>query len=234
MGVSIEALLHQCQVAEQTCAHYDSSQSNSGLWMGAVLGELALQGRDKLTLVVSEPIGSFGLWAEQLVAESTCKRGRGIVPVVDERPASPGAYGEDRVFVYLRNADSPDAELDRALDAVSAAGHPTLTMATDGAVDLGRIFFLAEFATAVAGWALEINQFDQPGVQQAKDNTQRVLESGVPELAPAGRRGLRGPARPRPPRRAREARRRPAGGGALAHRAARHDPRERLMRRAAR
>ena len=179
MGVSIEALLHGCQVAEQTCAHYDSSESNSGLWLGAVLAELALQGRDKLTFVVSEPIESFGLWAEQLVAESTGKRGRGLVPVADEPLGAPEVYGDDRAFVYLRNADSPNEELDRALHALAAAGHPTLTLATHGAADLGRIFFLAEFATAVAGWALEVNPFDQPGVQEAKDNTNRVLQSGV-------------------------------------------------------
>jgi len=191
MGVSIEALLHRCQVAEQACAHYDSTQSNSGLWLGAVLGELALQGRDKLTFVVSDPIGSFGLWAEQLIAESTGKGGRGIVPVVDEPLGSPAVYGEDRVFVYLRNADTPDAELDQALDALAAAGHPTMTLATHGAVDLGRIFFLAEFATAVAGWALGINAFDQPDVQEAKDNTRRVLEAGVPDVAVADDDALR-------------------------------------------
>ncbi|HEY5318479.1 MAG TPA: hypothetical protein VIJ20_10890, partial [Solirubrobacteraceae bacterium] len=191
MGVSIEALLHRCQVAEQSCAHYDSSRSNSGLWLGAVLSELALQGRDKLTFVVSEPIESFGLWAEQLIAESTGKRGRGIIPVVDEPLGSPEAYGEDRVFIYLRNADTPDEELDKQLEALAAAGHPTLTLATHGAADLGRVFFLSEFATAVAGWALEINPFDQPNVQEAKDNTQRVLQAGVPELALADDDALR-------------------------------------------
>ena len=191
MGVSIEALLHRCQVAEPTCAHYDSSQSNSGLWLGVVLGELALQGRDKLTFIVSEPIESFGLWAEQLIAESTGKQGRGIVPIVDEPLGPPEAYGDDRVFVYLRDADTPNAELDQALDSLAAAGHPTMTLATHGAVDLGRVFFLAEFATAVAGWALEINPFDQPNVQEAKDNTRRVLQSGVPELTVADDDALR-------------------------------------------
>jgi glucose-6-phosphate isomerase len=191
MGVNVEALLHRCQVAEQTCAHYDSSQSNSGLWLGAVLGELALQGRDKLTFAVSEPIESFGLWAEQLIAESTGKHGRGIVPVIDEPLGPPEAYGKDRVFVYLRNADTPNEALDRSVDAIAAAGHPTLTLASHGPVDLGRIFFIAEFATAVAGWALEINPFDQPNVQEAKDNTQRVLQSGVPEIAAADDDALR-------------------------------------------
>ncbi len=192
MGVSIEALLHRCQVAEQNCAHYDSSDSNSGLWLGAVVGELARQGRNKLTFVTSEPIESFGLWVEQLVAESTGKQGRGIVPVVDEPLGAPDGYGDDRVFVYLRNIDQPDERLDAAIDGIAAAGHPTITAATHGAADLGRVFFLSEFAVAVAGWALEINPFDQPNVQEAKDNARRVLASGsVPEVASASDEQLR-------------------------------------------
>ena len=192
MGVSIEALLHRCQVAEQNCAHYDSTESNSGLWLGAVLGELGRQGRDKLTFLVSPPIESFGLWAEQLVAESTGKQGRGIRPVAEEPLGSAGVYGNDRVFAYLRNGEQPDARLDAAIEELAAAGHPTLTLPAHGPVDLGRVFFLAEFAVAVAGWALEINPFDQPNVQEAKDNTQRVLDSGsIPTLAVAGDDELR-------------------------------------------
>ncbi|PZS14562.1 MAG: transaldolase [Solirubrobacterales bacterium] len=192
MGVDIEELLHRAQIAEQNCAHHDSSESNSGLWLGATAGELARQGRDKLTFIVSRPIESFGLWVEQLVAESTGKHGRGILPVAEEPLGDPDAYGEDRVFAYLRNSDDPDERLDAAVQRLGAAGHPTLTLATHGAEDLGRIFFLAEFAVAVAGWALEINPFDQPNVQEAKDNTQRVLESGsVPTIAPAGGEQLR-------------------------------------------
>jgi hypothetical protein len=158
------------------CAHYDSSESNSGLWFGAVIGELARQGRDKLTFMISPPIESFGLWAEQLVAESTGKHGRGIVPVVDE-PLSDTAdvYGDDRVFVYRRNLEHPEERLDAAIEQISAAGHPTITRPAHGPADLGRIFFLTEFAVAVAGWALEINPFDQPNVQEAKDATARVL-----------------------------------------------------------
>ena len=192
MGVNIEALLHRCQVAEQNCAHYDSSESNSGLWLGATIGELARAGRDKLTFFVSRPIESFGLWAEQLVAESTGKQGRGILPVADEPLGDPEVYGPDRVFAYLRNADEPDERLDAAVDALAAAGHPTLTLATHGPADLGRVFFLAEFAVAVAGWALEINPFDQPNVQEAKDATKRVLDSGqVPSPQPADDAALR-------------------------------------------
>ncbi len=178
MGVNIEALLHRAQVAEQACAHYDSSESNSGLWLGATLGELARQGRDKLTFLVSPPIESFGLWVEQLIAESTGKQGRGILPVAGEPIGDPGAYGQDRVIAYLRNGDQPEAELDDAAQKLADSGHPVMTLTTHGAVDLGRIFFMAEFGVAVAGWALEINPFDQPNVQEAKDKTKAVLDSG--------------------------------------------------------
>ena len=192
MGVNIEALLHGAQVAEQNCAHYDSSESNSGLWLGAAVGEMARQGRDKLTFFVSQPIESFGLWVEQLIAESTGKHGRGILPVADEPLGEPEVYGEDRVFVYLHDPDGANEELEEGLEALSLANHPTLTLATRGASDLGRIFFLAEFAVAVAGWVLEINPFDQPNVQEAKDNTQRVLDSGsIPQFASADDDALR-------------------------------------------
>ena len=184
-GVNVEAMLHQAQVAEQNCAQYDSPESNSGLWLGCVKGELAQQGRDKLTFAVSEPISSFGLWVEQLIAESTGKEGKGVLPVADEPLGDPEVYGDDRVFAYLRNEDEPDEDMDAKIEALGRAGHPTATLSvTGGAADLGRIFFFAEFATAVAGWALEINPFDQPNVQEAKDNTGRILESRLPEVDP--------------------------------------------------
>ena len=144
--------------------------------------------RDKLTFIVSPPIESFGLWVEQLVAESTGKHGRGILPVADEPLGDPSDYGPDRVFVYLRNSDQPDEQLDAAVDRLAAAGSPDADAHDHGTPPTSAaIFFLAEFAVAVAGWALEINPFDQPNVQEAKDNTKRVLDSGsVPELS-AGR-----------------------------------------------
>jgi glucose-6-phosphate isomerase/transaldolase/glucose-6-phosphate isomerase len=179
-------------VAEQACAHYDSSESNSGLWLGATAGELARQGRDKLTFLVSQPIDSFGLWVEQLIAESTGKQGRGILPVAGEPIGGPGEYGSARAFASLRNSDQPDASLDEAAKALAQAGQPVLTLATHGAVDLGRLFFMSEFAVAVAGWALEINPFDQPNVQEAKDNTQKVLDAGsIPDLPEASDEDLR-------------------------------------------
>ncbi len=184
-GVNIEGMLHQAQVAEQNCAQFDSAESNSGLWLGCVIGELAQHGRDKLTYVVSDPVSSFGLWVEQLIAESTGKHGKGILPVAGEPLGPPEVYGDDRVFAYLRNEDEPDEEMDAAIEALGRAGHPTTTgRVVGGAADLGRIFFVTEFATAVAGWALGINPFDQPNVQEAKDNTGRILEEGLPEVDP--------------------------------------------------
>jgi transaldolase / glucose-6-phosphate isomerase len=178
-GVNVEALLQRAQVAEQNCTHFDSSSSNSGLWMGIVMGEMAAQGRDKATFVVSDPIASFGLWVEQLIAESTGKQGKGILPVAGEPLGDPDDYGDDRVFAYLRDPDNADPDTDAKVEALARAGHPTLTLAVHGPADLGRIFFFAEFAVAVAGWALGINPFDQPNVQEAKDNTARVLKEGA-------------------------------------------------------
>jgi len=191
-GVDVRALLESSQEAEENCNSYDSPQSNSGLWMGIAMGELALQGRDKLTLVISEPISSLGLWVEQLVAESTGKQGKGILPVADEPLGDPESYGEDRVFAYLRNPDEPDEELDAKVDALARAGQPVVKLAARGPEDLGRIFFFAEFATAVAGWVLAINAFDQPNVQEAKDKTKAVLEaSEPPQVSDAGDEELR-------------------------------------------
>jgi transaldolase / glucose-6-phosphate isomerase len=180
-GIDIRAILERAQVAEQRCQPHEQSVDNSGLWLGLLVGELALRGRDKLTFVVDEPISSFGLWAEQLVAESTGKHGKGILPVAGEPLGPPESYGEDRVFLHLRNADSADAERDAAIEALVEAGHPTVVVNVQGATDLGSLFFFAEFATAVAGWVLEINPFDQPNVQEAKDNTAKVLEGYAKE-----------------------------------------------------
>ncbi|HEX4033974.1 MAG TPA: bifunctional transaldolase/phosoglucose isomerase [Solirubrobacteraceae bacterium] len=192
IGAPVHALLDRAEQAEQASSHFDSSASNPGLWLGLALGELARQGRDKLTFVVGEPAPSFGLWAEQLVAESTGKKGRGILPVADEPLLEPDAYGSDRVFVHLRDEERVDEDTDKRVEALAAAGHPTLTLSVNGSEDLGRMFFTAEFATAVAGWVLEINPFDQPNVQEAKDATKRVLASGsLPEVTYAEDDALR-------------------------------------------
>jgi transaldolase/glucose-6-phosphate isomerase len=192
IGAPIHAVLERAVGAEQECAHFDSTESNPGLWLGLAIGELARHGRDKLTFVVGDPASSFGLWAEQLVAESTGKHGRGILPVADEPLLTPDAYDSDRVFVQLRDPERVAADTDARVEALGAAGHPTLTLTVNGSEDLGRMFFLAEFATAVAGWVLEINPFDQPNVAEAKDATKRVLAAGpLPALETADDAALR-------------------------------------------
>jgi transaldolase/glucose-6-phosphate isomerase len=177
MGVDLARLLDGAGVAAEACAGYHAPDQNSGLWLGAALGALALAGRDKLTFIVDDPISSFGIWAEQLVAESTGKLGKGVLPVADEPVGAPSVYGSDRVFAYLRDSSDPSEVLDAAVKALADADQPTVTLSASGPEDLGRIFFFAEFATAVAGWALGINPFDQPNVQEAKDATARVLDS---------------------------------------------------------
>jgi transaldolase / glucose-6-phosphate isomerase len=176
IGVDVRAVLEAAQVAVANC---QLEEGNSGLWLGIALGELARHGRDKLTFVVDEPLASFGLWAEQLVAESTGKHGRGILPIADEPQVDPGAYGPDRVFLHIASGDEANAA---HVAALRKAGHPTITVRAEVPADLGRIFFYAEFATAVAGWVLELNPFDQPNVQEAKDNTSRVLREGSPRI----------------------------------------------------
>jgi glucose-6-phosphate isomerase len=174
-GIDIAAVLDAAIDAAEECR---GEHGNGGLWLGCALGELARHGRDKLTFVVDAPLDSYGIWAEQLFAESTGKLKRGILPIADEPSAD--AYGDDRVFLHLASGDAANA---RHIAAVRDAGHPVFTIEALGPPDLGRIFFLSEFAVAVAGWALELNPFDQPNVQEAKDNTKRVLEHGAGDVS---------------------------------------------------
>jgi glucose-6-phosphate isomerase len=166
------------------------------VWIGAALSALARAGRDKLTFLISPTLPGLGLWLEQLVAESTGKRGTGILPVAEEPLGEPGEYGQDRVFAYLPDTSAPDAELEERTRAIAGAGHPLFTVPSGGPRDLGRVFMLWELAVAVAGWGLEINPFDQPDVQQAKDATNRVLaayesDGSLPEVDDAEPAALR-------------------------------------------
>ncbi len=161
LGVDIALLLERTRAFAN-----DMSENNSGLWLGAIMGELARAGRDKVTLVASRAIASFGSWAEQLIAESTGKEGVGILPVVEEKPGAPSAYAHDRVFVhlYLKNEHTHEA----ALAALAHAGQPVVQIEMRDAYDLGAEFFRWEVATIVASQRLGINPFDQPNVESAK------------------------------------------------------------------
>ena len=138
----------------------------AGEKLGVILGELALAGRDKMTLFTSPALPGFGDWVEQLIAESTGKEGRGILPVVGESPGESGIYGDDRFFVsiFLHG----ESLFDQSLEALEASGHPVIRLRLDDPCDLGAQFLLWEKATAVAGWRLHINPFDQPNVETAK------------------------------------------------------------------
>jgi glucose-6-phosphate isomerase len=184
LGADLRALLGGA--AELGAALRDPDPTaNPGLWLGCAIGELALARRDKLTFVVDAPIESYGLWVEQLIAESTGKHGKGVLPVADEPLGAPEAYGGDRVFLHLHDADAAHppgdaSDHDAVLLRLVAAEQPVITIGAHGAADLGRIMVLFEFATAVVGWALEINPFDQPNVQAAKDKTNDVLSMDTP------------------------------------------------------
>jgi transaldolase/glucose-6-phosphate isomerase len=179
MGADVAGLLDAAGVAEHNCQSFESGDVSSGLWLGLAWGELAAAGRDKLTYVIDAPLQSFGLWVEQLIAESTGKQGKGILPVADEPVGEPDVYGQDRTFLHLRNGEHPDEATDAKVAALREAGHPVIVRNISGPADLGRIFFFAEFAIATAGWVLGINPFDQPNVQEAKDATSRVLSEGA-------------------------------------------------------
>ena len=178
MGVDVRGLLtgaHAAWEAGLSVAGGTTSSEVTAVWLGAALSALAQAGRDKLTFLIAPSLPGLGLWLEQLVAESTGKHGTGILPVAEEPLGEPGDYGEDRVFAYLPDVGAADARLDARVRRLADAGHPLITIPTAGPGDLGRVFLLAELAVAVAGWGLEINPFDQPNVQQAKDATKRVL-----------------------------------------------------------
>jgi len=144
--------------------------------LGVAMGDNAAAGRDKLTLVIGQPLEALGLWIEQLIAESTGKEGTGILPVNAEPLGAPEVYGNDRLFVSV-SLGSVSEETKKQLDALAAAGHPVVYRELNDLYELGAEFFAWEFATAVAGWRLGINPFDQPNVQEAKDATKELLSA---------------------------------------------------------
>lgn len=180
IGADLDALLSKAEEVEKQSTPA-VPETNPGLWVGVTIGELARHGRDKLTFIVSEPLGSFGLWVEQLVAESTGKQGTGIVPVAHEPLGTPQVYGDDRVFAYLRNGSAPNRQMDEGIEALADAGHPVITIDYSEPADLGAQFFLWEFAVAVSGVVLQINAFDQPNVQEAKDLASETIEAYLEE-----------------------------------------------------
>ena len=182
LGIDVKRLLDRAEALAQASASREPSD-NPGVWLGAILGELAKAGRDKVTLVPSPALAAFGAWVEQLLAESTGKEGRGLIPVDREPLGEPAVYGDDRLFVLLHLDGQADG-LDEKLRALEAAGHPVVRLQLTDSYDLGREFFRWEVATATAGAVLKVNPFDEPNVRESKDNTTRLLKEGVPTSQP--------------------------------------------------
>ena len=173
MGLDVRRFLDRARAVAQP----DVSE-NSALPLGIVMGECANAGCDKLTLVIDPSLETLGLWIEQLIAESTGKEGKGILPVNGELLGTPEVYGNDRLFVSV-SLGAVSKETKDKLNALAEAGHPVVHRELASVYRLGAEFFEWEFATACAGWRLGINPFDQPNVQEAKDATKELLESFV-------------------------------------------------------
>ena len=175
-GLPIGELLERAIRMMRACGAYGPVVPNPGLTLGAALGVLAQLGRDKLTLVVPESLSDLGLWLEQLVAESTGKAGKGILPVAGEPLGDISVYGSDRVFVYVGYKGQADEANAAKLKALEQAGHPTVSILLEDALDLGQEFYRWEVATAVASAVFGINPFDQPNVQAAKTATDGLMK----------------------------------------------------------
>ena len=174
IGLDIDLLLRRAADMRRNCAAGVPGDMNCGLALGTVMGTLHDAGCDKVTILAPRRVEAFSLWAEQLIAESTGKEGKGLIPIGDEPIGEPGVYAEDRLFVALRIGE--DASFGRSIDALQKAGHPVVIFDLEDTYDLAAEFFRWEFATAVAGAHLGIDPFDEPNVQESKDNTNAVLQ----------------------------------------------------------
>jgi transaldolase/glucose-6-phosphate isomerase len=174
MGLSVAKFLDNAEIMLHACASCVPADKNPGVALGAVLGALARQGRDKVTLIASPSIASLGAWLEQLLAESTGKQGKGLVPVDDEELGPPEAYGDDRLFVCTAVSSATSPAQDAAVAALERAGHPVVRIMLKDTLDLGQEFLRWEFATAVAGSILGINAFNQPDVEASKVATRKL------------------------------------------------------------
>ncbi|MGO8686546.1 MAG: bifunctional transaldolase/phosoglucose isomerase [Candidatus Dormibacteria bacterium] len=188
MGLDVALLLDRAIAMRATCTAATPPRLNRGLQLGAALSLAHAAGHDKVTILAPPQMAAFSLWAEQLIAESTGKEGKGYIPIGEEPVGRPEVYGGDRLFVGVCLGKEP-CHVDSQLDALVAAGQPVVILELDDAYDLGAEFYRWEFATAVAAVPLQIDPFDEPNVKESKDNTQAVLaayeKSGsLPEEAP--------------------------------------------------
>lgn len=177
MGVDVPALIDRTEEMVHACSASVPAEENPGVVLGTILSVAATRfGRDKITLTASPGIHDLGAWLEQLIAESTGKIGKGLIPVDRESLADPKVYGNDRVFVYLRLTPAPDETQDAAIEALEKAGHPVVRIAVDDVQNIGEEFFRWEIATAVAGSVIGINAFNQPDVEASKVATRKLTE----------------------------------------------------------
>ena len=175
-GIDIRQLLNHAKEMSQLCSAVMPVKANPALQLGVVIAECAKAGRDKLTLVIDQSVASLGLWIEQLIAESTGKEGKGILPVAGEPLGDISVYGNDRLFVFI-SLGPAGKSTEELMETLSSAGHPVVHRQLNDVHELGSEFFVWEFATAVAGWRLGINPFDQPNVQEAKEATIELLNA---------------------------------------------------------
>jgi glucose-6-phosphate isomerase len=188
-GVDVRGLLLRAEEAAKASGAEVTAEENPGVSLGVIMAEAALAGRDKITFVVSPGIQTIGDWLEQLIAESTGKEGKGVIPVAGEDLGDPSVYGKDRLFVRLQLRGEANPSIDQKLRALGQAGHPVVRIELQDKLDLGEEFLRWEIATATAGSLLGIDAFDQPNVQESKDNTSRLLgqfkaEGKLPDESP--------------------------------------------------
>jgi transaldolase/glucose-6-phosphate isomerase len=177
IGIDVRAMLEAAQKMVRSSAADVPPEENPGVQLGVALGIAARHKRDKVTIITSPGIAVLGAWLEQLIAESTGKQGHGLIPVDAEPLVSPESYGADRIFAYLVEPGDTDADRDRAVDALEAAGHPVVRIIVPEAGDIGAEFFRWEIATAVAGSVIGINPFDQPDVEASKNATRHLTDA---------------------------------------------------------
>lgn len=176
MGMDVRKFLDRTEEMVEACASSVPVKENPGAVLGAILGTLARNGRDKVTLITSPGVRDLGAWLEQLLAESTGKQGKGLIPIDREEIGPPEVYGNDRVFAYVRLESAPDKDQDAKVAALEKAGHPVVRMSLHDTYDIGQSFFRWEIATAVAGSIIGINAFNQPDVEASKVATRNLTD----------------------------------------------------------
>lgn len=190
LGVDLSRVLDHAEAMIQRCGADGAIERNPGAQLGAILGALAQEGRDKVTLLASASLRPFGDWVEQLLAESTGKEGKGLIPILHEPLGLPKVYGDDRLFVHLAMQQDDEDQVEQILDEIARAGYPVVHMHLSDPHEIGGQFFLWEMATALAAYRLGINPFDQPNVEAAKQRTRDAVKTyhdtgALPDESPA-------------------------------------------------